>query len=435
MVEPKILAGFLDFLPEKAKNKDRMIEICKETLQSFSFSPIETPHIEYAEMLVPNADQENKKMIYQFQDQGKRHVALRFDHTVPLARFVSLHQHELSFPFKRYVVGNVFRGESPQSGRYREFTQFDFDIVGTQSIFSDLEILLVVIRTLEKLGLEQFQIFLNHRLFFNALCQNLGLEQNVGEVLTIVDKYDKIGAGKVLDELASLMSVDKAEQILAFLGQATGSGMQDFISLRTYIQKNFSQPELFAKPLQDTQTIFQALHALGKNDRVQLNLKIARGLDYYTGLVFETFIEGARNLGSICSGGRYDNLMQNFSSTPLPSIGGSIGLDRLLFYREKNNLSFGGNKKIYIAALDQESYIFALKVSEALRQQAIEVFLNTEGDKLKKHFSTASKLAMDYLLVVGKTEQETGLFTLADLASGEKHSGLTQEKLIAALQL
>ena len=432
MIEPKTLAGFLDWLPQKALLKENLILKIKQVLLQHGFLPIETPHLEYAQTLMGEAEGENKKLIYHFEDHGQRKIALRFDHTVPLARFVSQHKNELSFPFKRYVVGNVFRGESPQAGRYREFTQFDFDCIGSNSIHADVEILLIIAQTLSAIGVQHFEIHFNHRLFFEALAQSLGVQDGLKEILRAVDKFEKIGPEGVKKELTQKLTPEQSESILKFIALPT----ENFSQFQDQIQQNYPI-HLFEKPLKEVTSVLEIFHPLLPKEHLKLNLKIARGLDYYTGMVFETFLTHQKlenkqfpPLGSVCSGGRYDNLVSSFSKDLLPGVGASIGLDRLLAYLEGENQTLvEASPLLYLGLLDTANFGFAEQLAKDLRSFSLRVEVSFQEEKIKRHFAQANKKNAHYLIAIGKEEVELGTFTLANLKTGEKIQALKRKDL------
>ncbi|MDR1893199.1 MAG: histidine--tRNA ligase, partial [Spirochaetales bacterium] len=325
LIEPRILKGFRDFLPPAEIRRRELIRLLEKAFQDFGFVPIDTPALEYTEVLLGKGGGETDKQVYAFQDQGGRNVALRFDLTVPFARFLAAHREELYLPFKRYHIAKVWRGENTQRGRYREFTQCDFDIVGSDCPGADFEILLLMASGLELLGIGDFHIHLSHRGLFNGLVRGLGLGEKTGEILRAVDKLGKTGPAEVLGVLSGLAGEGAARQILDFTlpedsNQATWEKIQAACA-------GFPEAQDGLKRLAE---VLRLAGETGLAPRLTLNPSITRGLDYYDGLVYETFLDSLPRIGSVCSGGRYNNLAGLYSPEALPGVGASIGLDRLL---------------------------------------------------------------------------------------------------------
>jgi histidyl-tRNA synthetase len=430
-IEPKVLKGFRDFLPPAEIARRVLIENIENTFRSFGFVPIDTPALEYAEILLGKGGGETEKQIYRFKDNGERDVAMRFDLTVPFARFVALHKAELSFPFKRYHIGKVWRGENTQRGRYREFTQCDFDIIGSDSASADFEILFLIRSTLLNLGLD-VNIHVNHRGLFNRFLSHIGQSEKSAEILRAVDKLSKAGADETKKSLTDLAGEKNAEKILEFIG-AKG-GFTETLDRIT---------ELSGGPSQESQRLM-ALHkfmreAVGFNENADpfiLDPSITRGLDYYTGVVFETFLNDLPDIGSICSGGRYDNLAGLYSKDKdsISGVGSSIGLDRLLAALESlNKTPSANNCRAAIACVDIEKSGQYQALAGKLRQEGVpcEVFTEQSAD-LVKQFVFAEKKGLRYVIIPGENPL-TDTITLRDLA-GRRNIEVSVEEAVLRLK-
>lgn len=426
-IEPRILKGFRDFLPQAETVRRSLTEKIENTFRSFGFLPIDTPALEYADILLGKGGGETEKQIYRFKDNGDRDVALRFDLTVPFARFVAQHRDELAFPFKRYHIAKVWRGENTQRGRYREFTQCDVDIIGSDSAASDFEILLLIHTAMKKLGVE-VSIHVNNRGLFNRFLSNIGAIEKSVEVLRTVDKLAKVGEEETLKNLEEITGKENAKKILEFIS-AKGS----FTETLDHIT------ELSGGACPESERL-STLHrymvdAIGtENDPFVLNPSITRGLDYYTGVVFETFLKQMPEIGSICSGGRYDNLTGLYTkgNETISGVGTSIGLDRMIAALESlGKLPAENNCSVAIACVKAEQSGLYQALAEKLRQAGIscEVFLEGGGEKqLTKQFILAEKKGMRYVLIPGENPLESPV-TLRDLAS-RKNTELSIEQVI-----
>ena len=434
MITPRTLSGFKDRLPKESYAKSQMLKSIVESFEKFGFSPIETPHLEYAEILKKQGSEEIQKEMYHFLDHGGREVALRFDLTVPLARFIAQYKNELGLPFKRYCIGNVFRGERAQKGRYREFTQCDFDFIGTQSIGADAEIVQVIYQTLRHLGVERFTIALNNRKIFNGLMESLGAESQTIEVLRIVDKIDKIGRKSVCEELEKETSL-KSEQIamlLDFIAQKQeGSALEFLGKLESYKARNAT----LAEGLNELCALCALLGALIPQEFYQINLSIARGLGYYTGIIYETTLDDLPTLGSVCSGGRYDNLTQNFSKDSLSGVGASIGLDRMLAGLEELGLMQGSANVADALLIPLQSLEYGYFVAQNLRNLGLKIEVYPEIVKPKKSFAYANTKGYKYVIVLGEEEEAQKTYTLNNMESGEQKNHLSLESLVECLRV
>lgn len=434
MRDAKTLSGFRDILPKHASVKESMLSNIKEVFKSFGFVPIETPHLEYAEVLVGKGSEEIQKELYKFRDHGGRDVALRFDQTVPLARFVVQHKHLLSSPFKRYAIGNVFRGERAQAGRYREFTQCDFDFIGTTSILSDMEIIQVINNALVSLGIENFTIRINNRKILNGLAKYFEVEDKIEDILRIVDKIDKIGEEKVKTELeeSAGISSNAIDEIIKFISIKQESD-NFFEQVANY--KNYNNQ--MKEGIEELEQIFDILATLDiKKENYQVDFSIARGLAYYTGTVYETVLDDLPSMGSVCSGGRYDNLTKSFSKDDdMSGVGASIGIDRLIAALEKLELIKGKNTTADVLILNiDDRYLSNIhKLGEALRQAGIKTEIYPDTLKFKKQMKYANNQGHDFVIILGENEVNDGVVTLKNMQSGEQSNVATTEEIVAII--
>lgn len=433
MITPRTLSGFKDRLPKESYAKSKMLKRIVESFEAFGFSPIETPHLEYAEILKKQGSEEIQKEMYHFLDHGGREVALRFDLTVPLARFISQYKNALGLPFKRYCIGNVFRGERAQKGRYREFTQCDFDFIGTQSIGSDAEIVQVIYQTLRHLGVERFTIALNHRKIFNGLMESLGAESQTIEILRILDKIDKIGRENVCEELQSKTTLKGADitMLLDFIAQKQEGSALEFLGKL----ESFSANAVFQHGIHELKELCKLLILLLPQEFYQINLSIARGLGYYTGIIYETTLGDLPTLGSVCSGGRYDNLTQNFSSDSLSGVGASIGLDRLLAGLEELGLIKGNANVANALLIPLHSLEYGYFAAQNLRNLGLKIEVYPEIVKPKKSFAYANAKGYKYVIVLGEEEEAQKTYTLKNMESGEQKNHLSLESLVECLRV
>lgn len=326
LIQPRVLKGFRDALPREEIARALLVERLTRVFRLYGFVPIDTPALEYAEILLRKSDGETEKQVFRFQDNGGRDVALRFDLTVPFARFVAEHRDELYFPFKRYHIAKVWRGEKPQAGRYREFVQCDFDVVGSDSAAVDFEILSLMREALRSIGVESFTIRLSHRGTFNRFLSRLGLQDKSEDVLRTVDKLSKIGEEETAAQLAAFSGAEAAREILAYV-KGAGSRSEDFDATLVLVERMAGGP---AEDTERLRAVRAMMVASGVDASFVLDPSITRGLDYYTGIVYETFLDELPSIGSVCSGGRYDNLAGLYMKDRVPGVGSSIGLDRLI---------------------------------------------------------------------------------------------------------
>lgn len=419
LIQPRTLSGFKDRLPQEAYAKANILEKVSEVFLSYGFMPIETPHLEYADILVKQGSEEIQKELYRFKDHGGRDVALRFDQTVPLARFITQHRHELIMPFKRYVIGNVFRGERAQKGRYREFTQCDFDFIGSDSLSCDAEILQVIYSSLSKLGLQEFTIWINHRDILNGIFEYFELH-DIESGLRIIDKLDKIGLDEVQKELQKELNIttQKAQEICKLITIKQTSHYSEFFKEISYL-KNYN--DTLYKGLQDLESMFNILNDLELDiSSCRINFSIARGLGYYTGIVYETTLNRLKNIGSICSGGRYDNLTQSFSKERLSGVGASIGIDRLIVaLMELELLELRWTMvRVLLIVTNEKYFAFAHKIAEALRHSNVKAEVYPDAVKIKKSLGYANAKGYEFSIIIGDEEFQTKTLSVKNMTSG-----------------
>jgi len=419
---PRTLSGFMELLPQPQQQMERMMDILRRTYSLYGFTPLDTPVIEASEVLLAKGGGETEKQIYRFQ-KGDADLALRFDLTVPLAKYVALHYNDLSFPFRRYQIGKVYRGERAQRGRFREFYQADIDIIGDGKldITNEAEIPAIIYQTFTSLGLKRFQIRVNNRKILNGFYAMLGLTEQSGDIMRTVDKLDKIGAEKVrtllVDECG--VSADSADEILKFIAIA-GGNEQVLAALESYRGRN----EVFDEGLDQLNTVVKYLSAFGvPAENFAVDLTIARGLDYYTGTVYETTLLDHPEIGSVCSGGRYDNLAEYYTDRQLPGVGISIGLTRLFYVLGEQGLL---NPDLPTAPADVLILPMTAELSPAvtlatrLRAAGIRTQLYTEQKKFKAKMSYADKLGVPYVVFLGDDEIAGNVVACKDMTSGEQ---------------
>jgi histidyl-tRNA synthetase len=423
IIEPKVLKGFRDFLPEAEIARQGLIEKIEASFRSFGFAPIDTPALEYAEILLGKGGGETEKQVYRFADHGGRDVALRFDLTVPFARFIAEHRAEITVPFKRYHIAKVWRGENTQRGRYREFTQCDFDIVGDTSAASDFEILLIMRNTLKAIGAGRVAIRLNHRGLFNRFLGQLDISEKSVDILRLVDKLGKIGKEEVERQLGGLIG-GKAEKVLRFIS-AKGS-FEDVLREMTELSGGKSAES------ERLETLLAFIRDGGIEDSFTLDPSITRGLDYYTGVVYETFLNDLPSIGSICSGGRYDNLTGLYSKENISGVGASIGLDRLIAALEslgklKTALSYAQTAVVCLKETDAGYY---QTLAEQFRGAGIpcEVFFNAE--KLTKQYISAEKKGLKWVIIPDESAENRGKIVLRNLPTRENSESISIEEAI-----
>ena len=419
---PRTLSGFMELLPAPQQQMERMMDILRTTYSRYGFTPLDTPVIESSEVLLAKGGGETEKQIYRFS-KGDADLSLRFDLTVPLAKYVALHYNDLAFPFRRYQIGKVYRGERAQRGRFREFYQADIDVIGDGKldIANEAEIPAIIYQTFTSLGLKRFQIRVNNRKILNGFYAMQNLAEKSGDIMRTVDKLDKIGAEKVrtllMEEIA--LTAAQADEILKFIA-ITGSNSDVLGALQGYAGKN----EVFDAGLSELNTVVKYLAAFGvPEENFAVDLTIARGLDYYTGTVYETTLLDYPEIGSVCSGGRYDNLAEYYTDRQLPGVGISIGLTRLFYVLGEQGLL---NPALPTAPADvlilpmTEDLAPAIALATQLRQNGIRTQLYTEQKKFKAKMSYADKLAIPYVVFLGEDEINAGVVACKDMISGEQ---------------
>lgn len=421
-VTPRTLSGFMELLPAQQQQLERMMDILRTTYSRYGFTPLDTPVIEASEVLLAKGGGETEKQIYRFQ-KGDADLALRFDLTVPLAKYVALHGNDLAFPFRRYQIGKVYRGERAQRGRFREFYQADIDIIGDGKldITNEAEIPSIIYQTFTALGLTRFQIRVNNRKILNGFYAMLGLTDRSGDIMRTVDKLDKIGPHKVraclMDDIG--LTADQAEEIMRFIS-ITGSNDQVLSALEGYRSRH----ELFDQGLDELTTVTRYLAAFGvPKVNFAVDLTIARGLDYYTGTVYETTLLDYPEIGSVCSGGRYDNLAEYYTDRQLPGVGISIGLTRLFYVLGEQGLL---NPSLPTAPADvlilpmTQDLTPAIQLATRLRGAGVRTQLYSEQKKFKAKMNYADKLGVHYVVFLGDDEIAAGLVACKDMTSGEQ---------------
>lgn len=429
IIKPKTLPGFMELLPDEQILFNEMKQKIQNSYEKFGFLPLDTPIIESADILLAKAGGETEKQIYRFM-KGENDLALRFDLTVPLAKYVTEYYQNLSFPFRRYQIGKVYRGEKAQRGRFREFYQCDIDIIGDGelSIINDAELPSVIYNTFKELGFDKFTICINNRKLLNGLFESCNLKNQSADILRAIDKIDKIGKESVVNEIKKLgIEEDKIDLIMKFI--LINTTVEDTIK---ELQKLNIQNETFANGLSELQELVKYIKIFGvPEENFKIDLTIARGLDYYTGTVYETFLDEYRFLGSVCSGGRYDNLAEYYTDKKLPGVGISIGLSRLFFQLTYNNI-IRPNKKstadvLVISMVEDLSK--PAEIATILRNNGIKTQIYVEKAKIKKQFKYANSLEVPYVIVLGEDEIKNGTVSLKNMETGEQCE-LTIEEVV-----
>ena len=434
-LKPHTLSGFMELLPAPQAQMERMMEILRTTYSLYGFTPLDTPVIEAADVLLAKGGGETEKQIYRFT-KGDSDLALRFDLTVPLAKYVALHYGELAFPFRRYQIGKVYRGERAQRGRFREFYQADIDIIGDGKLdlVNEAEIPSIIYRTFTQLGLHRFQIRVNNRKILNGFYAMQGLSDQAAEVMRTVDKIDKIGPEKVRACLVEDVGIpgEAADEILNFIA-IKGTNDQVLAALEGYRGRN----EVFDAGVDELATVVKYLGDFGvPQENFAVDLTIARGLDYYTGTVYETTMLDHPEIGSICSGGRYDNLAEYYTDKQLPGVGISIGLTRLFYVLGEQgylnpDLSTAPADVLILPMTDDLSP--AISFATLLRSAGVRAQLYAEQKKFKAKMTYADKLAIPYVVFLGEDEIAKGVVSCKDMTTGVQNS-LTPQEALAAIQ-
>ncbi len=421
-VKPKTLPGFMELLPEDQILFNKMCDTIKNVYERFGFVPIDTPVLEYSEILLAKAGGETEKQIYRFS-KGDNDISLRFDLTVPLARYTAEHYDQLIFPFKRYQISKVYRGERPQKGRFREFYQCDIDIIGNEKLDTiyEAEVPAVIYTVFRELDIGKFTIRINNRKILNGFFETLHTDVDVSEILRIIDKIDKIGIESMKKELLHLnIQEEEVMKILNFI-QIQGSTQDVLDALQ-----NLNGGETLKQGIKELCDVIQNLKKFGVDDAYyKIDLTIARGLDYYTGTVYETILDEYPKLGSICSGGRYDNLSEYYTDKVLPGVGISIGLTRLFSKLKEMGILQRKEKsliKVLVIPFDEMRKSYALEVIKELRKAGIasDIYLQDRGFKQKLKY--ANRIGVPYVVILGEDEENKNEVTLKNMETGEQDS-------------
>ena len=422
IIKPRTLSGFMELLPGKQAQFNRVMETIRSTYASYGFAGLDTPVIEDAQILLAKGGGDTEKQIYRFQ-KGDSDLALRFDLTVPLAKYVALHYNELAFPFRRYQISKVYRGERAQRGRFREFYQADIDIIGDGKldILNEAEIPAIIYNVFRGFGLRRFQIRVNNRKILTGFYAMQGLEEKSGDIMRTVDKLDKIGPEKVRGLLLSECQIEEAaaDEILKFIA-IRGTNAEVIAALEGYLGRN----ELFDLGVSELKTVCVNLAAFGvPEENFAVDLTIARGLDYYTGTVYETTLLDHPEIGSVCSGGRYDNLAGYYIDKPLPGVGISIGLTRLFYVLDEQGLL---NPELPTASCDAlvlpmtEDPAPAIALAHSLRSAGLRVQLYGEQKKFKQKMAYADKIGVKFAILLGEDEIQAGKCSVKNMKTGEQ---------------
>jgi len=428
IIEPRTLRGFRDSLPETEIRKLEIQDILSKVFRSFGFVPIDTPAMEYAEILLGKGGGETDKQVYRFTDHGQRDVALRFDLTVPFARFMATHYHELPLPFKRYHMAKVWRGENTQRGRYREFIQIDFDIVAVDSTSADFEIMTIIAESMQSLGVGGFRVHFSHRQLLNELLETMNLSSEYLPVLRVIDKLQKIGPAEVGAQLEELAGRRHAGEIIDFVSPENNN--------RETLRKLSSALPGQSPAVARLGGLLSCIEECGLQDLLVLDPSITRGLDYYTGVVFETFLEGAENIGSVCSGGRYNDLASLYTKEALPGVGASIGLDRLVSALEDLGVFAAANAgpEVLILMLDEPLLGTYHRLSRSLRENGISAEIYPSTKKVSAQLKYAEKRGIPLAIFHGENEKERQLYNLRDLGRRHNYEPMNLENLIGQIE-
>ena len=422
LTTPRRPSGFNEYLPAEQIEFNRLLDIIRGTYEKYGYSPIDTPDLELSEVLLAKGGGETEQQIYRFE-RGKNDLSLRFDLTVPLARYAAEHEGQLVFPFRRYHIGKVHRAERAQAGRFREFYQCDIDVIGSESPIIDAEFPAVINEIFEKFGFGEFTIRINNRMVLNGFFEGIGLADVSADVLRAIDKMEKISREELVSELVKIgLTEPQVGKVLAFT-EITGTNDEVLEALEALGIEN----ESFSDGVAKLRQLVQALRTMRVPEkRFKIDLKIARGLDYYTGTVYETILNDLPGVGSVCSGGRYDDLAGNYTNTKLTGVGISIGLSRL-FYKlleagvikpAQQSLALG-----LIMPLDEAAIPRALEVASHLRGLGTATIMHTEPDSIKKKFRYADRMGCRYVVVIGENELATGALSIKDMQTGETTEG------------
>lgn len=420
-VQPRIPSGFPEYLPEEQIEFNRLMAIIRDTYERYGFSPIDTPDLELSEVLLTKSGGETEQQVYRFT-KGSNDLTMRFDLTVPLARYAAQHEGKLVFPFRRYHIGKVHRGERAQAGRFREFYQCDIDVIGSDSPIVDAEFPAIINEIFEKFDFGEFIIRLNNRMVLSGFFEGIGLADASKDVLRVVDKIEKISRDELVQELKKLgLDDEQTDKVISFTNI---SGSND--EVLSQLGSMDVDSEQFRSGVEKLSQLIDALRSMKVPEhRFQIDLKIARGLDYYTGTVYETVLSEHPEVGSVCSGGRYDNLASHYTDTELPGVGISIGLSRL-FYKLRElgviQATAMSPAKIVVMPFGEQQLSAGLEAAHSLRAAGHSVMLYSEPNNLKKKMRYADRMGFDWVVLIGEQEAEAGTVSLKNMKSGESES-------------
>ena len=426
LTTPRRPSGFNEYLPSEQIEFNRLLDIIRRTYEKYGYAPIDTPDIELSEVLLAKGGGETEQQIYRFE-RGKNDLSLRFDLTVPLARYVAEHEGQLVFPFRRYHIGKVHRAERAQAGRFREFYQCDIDVIGSESSLIDAEFPAVINEIFDQFNFGEFTIRINNRLVLNGFFEGIGLSEMSADVLRVIDKMEKISREDLIGELEAIGLT--SEQVKSVIGFTEISGTNDKIleSLENLDIEN----ETLRDGIMKLRRLIEALRTMQVPEkRFKIDLRIARGLDYYTGTVYETVLNDLPGVGSVCSGGRYDDLASNYTNTQLPGAGISIGLSRLFYKLLEAGVIKPAQQslaQVIVMPLDDATVPRALEVASHLRALGTPTIVHTEPGAMKKKFRYADRMGCRYVVVIGENELATGELSVKDMESGESFVGQTED--------
>ena len=414
------LKGFRDYLPGEMLQKERMLASVREVFEQHGYPPLMTPALEYAEVLTGKYGDEGEMLLYRFRDNGDRDVALRYDLTVPLARVLAEHGN-IGMPFRRYQIAPVWRAEKPARGRFREFMQCDVDLIGVDSAAADAEMLVIGAAVMQRFGIENYKLRINHRGVLSALCRKVGLEGSAeGDFLRILDKLDKIGEEKFRQEVSGIPGLDASglDSVLAVVLDASSDPRE----VLSHIEKNLGSDDLATSAIQRMTEILDIVEAAGIGKYCQIDPAIARGLSYYTGLVYETFLDDLPQVGSVMSGGRYDDLVGMFSGKELPAIGISLGIDRLFYALSEMGLIETSSQpaEVLVVLFSEESAPASFSAASGLRHEGINTMVYPKAAKVKKQLQFAQKSGIPYVVVIGDEELNKGTVQFRDMDAGSQ---------------
>jgi histidyl-tRNA synthetase len=438
LIQPRTLQGFRDYPPELMIPREQLMERARKVYRSYGFAPIDTPALELTEILLGKGGAESDKQLYRFTDNGGRDVALRFDLTVPFARFAAQHIGQLGTPFKRYHIAPVWRGERPQRGRYREFVQCDFDTIGTTSNASDIEVALVIHDLMREIGFERFEVRVNNRLVLNGVLEAVGLAGQTTKVLRALDKLPKVGREAVLEEMTraeeggGTITATQAECVLN-LSQTVGTNAE----ILDRLERDFGSNARAADGIGRLRQLIDVASAAGiPEERLRLDLSIARGLDYYTGTIYETFLGDLPAIGSVCSGGRYDDLAGLYTKQKLPGVGASLGLDRLLAAMEELNLlpKTSTPAPVIVVQFSADRLGEYQKMARSLRAVGIGVEVYPEAKKVGQQLQYADKRGFRVALIAGDNEFAEGVWNVKDLKSATQREKVPSAEVAAVIR-